>query len=403
MEKRRILFIDNDPHVLRGLERTLQCMRPVWDMTFLTDPQQALNVLANTHFDVVVSDINREGRQFLLEVMHRHPQVVRIILSSPPDQESLLEALMVSHQLLAKPCDADTLKGTVSRALALRQLLNGNTPLKALVSRLESLPSPPALYTKLVQELQSPDASVKSVAAIIAEDPAMTAKILQLVNSAFFGLRRPVSNLLFAVNLLGVDTIKSLVLFVQVLSQFDPDVFPPAYLESLWQHSTAVGALARHIAKAEGCSESLVDDAFAAGLLHDVGKLILATNLPNIYLKALELINQEDIRLVEAEHRLFGTAHGETGAYLLGLWGLPEPIVEAVAYHHHPRDSDTADFSALTVVHAANSLSHEFSLNPRLSTPDTLDQVYLKKLGLDQHVEQWRTLCQQFLESPKDH
>lgn len=398
MGKRRILFLDNDPNALRGLERMLHCMRQTWDMEFVTTPQQALNILANRHLDVVVSDIDREGKQFLLEVMHRHPQVIRIILSNPTDPESHLEALVVSHQLLAKPCDADTLKATISRALALRKLLNGNTPLKALISRLESLPSPPTLYTRLVQELQSPDASAKSITSIIIEDPAMTAKILQLANSAFFSLRHPVSNLFRAVNLLGAETIKNLVLFYQVLSQFDPNTFPPSYINSLWQHSTVVGALARRIAKAEGASEELTDNAFAGGLLHDVGKLILATNLPNIYVKTVELVKQENMRLVEAEYRLFGTAHGETGAYLLGLWGLPEPIVESVAYHHHPRDCDTTSFSALTVVHAANSLSHEFSLNPQLSTPDPLDQVYLQTLHLEQHVGQWRTFCQEFLE-----
>lgn len=393
MEKRRILFVDDEIYVLRGLERMFHNMRQTWDMQFTDDPRQALEILAGAPFDVVISDMRMpgmNGNRFLTEVMRRHPQIIRIILSGHTDPEQTMEAFNVTHQLLTKPCDATTIRATVCRALALRKLLDGDTPLKALVSRLVSLPSLPSLYTRIVQELQSPQASINSVANIISEDPAMTAKILQLVNSSYFGLRRSISNLTQAVVLLGLDTIKALVLTTQVFSQFDSEIIRGYSVKALWQHSAMVGGLARRIARAEGCDEALINDALMAGLLHDVGKLILAANLPNIYSKVTEMVEREGIDTTTAERRLFGAAHGETGAYLLGLWGLPTSIVEAVAFHHHPQDCETPGFSALTIVHIANAISHQFTTHPRPSMSSPLDEDYLDTLGIDHRLAHWQ-------------
>ncbi len=401
MEKRRILFVDDESNVLSGLERMLHGMRGTWSMEFCADARLALERLDQAPFDVVVTDTtmpHMSGSNFLVEVMERHPQVVRIILSGHTDRETTLEAIAVSHQLLAKPCDAGTLKATVGRALALRRLLEGDTPLKALVSRLETLPSLPALYSRIVQELQAPGTTIPAVTAIIGEDPAMTAKVLQLVNSAFFSLRRHVTNLNQAVGLLGLDTIKALVLSAQVFAQFEPEVIRVYSVEALWHHSTLVGALARRLAEATGGGEELLNDALTAGLLHDVGKLILASNLPNIYAKVEGLRVDGGMSLTAAERELFGASHGETGAYLLGLWGLPESIVEAVAYHHHPRDAETPGFTALTLVHVANALAHECCPTPRVSSSDPLDRAYLESLGLDEAVDEWRAVARSLVE-----
>lgn len=389
MDKRRILFVDDEPGVLAELEQTLAGMRERWDMEFVTDPLRALARLDADPFDVVISDSRMPGMnggQFLGEVMLRHPRAVRIILSRPMDRDDALEALNASHQFLAKPCNAETLKAAVTRALALRKLLAGDTPLKSLISRLDSLPSMPALYTRVVQELQSPRSTADSVAAIVAQDPAMTAKILQLVNSAFFSLSRHVSDLPTAIVLLGLDTIRALVLSVQVFSQFDPQTLQALSVDTLWQHSVRVGALAKRLASSAGVDREMVSDALTAGLLHDVGKLILAANLPNIYVKVAPLAQAEGIPECEAERRLFGAAHGETGAYLLGLWGLPEPIVEAVAYHHHPQDRETRELSALAFVHTANALCS-------MTGTARLDRAYLDELGLGERIDAWSELA----------
>ncbi len=395
MTRRRILFVDDDPEVLQGLQRMLAASGQGWDMEFTTDPAQALEILGRQHFDVVVCDIalrEMPDHRFLSEVMRRHPHLVRILLAGEADRQLTLEGLVLCHQMLAKPCNADTLRATIHRALALRRFLDGDTPLKALISRLDTLPSLPVLYARIVRALQSPDTTVAEVAGIIGSDPPMAAKILQLVNSAYFGLRRPVSNLHQGIGLLGLDTIKTLVLTAQVFASFEAAGIRAYRVESLWQHSAAVGWLARRIVEEECGGEEMLHDATMGGLLHDVGKLILASNLPNIYEKVMGLARMKALGITGAERQLFGAAHAEVGAYLFGLWGLPEAVIEAVAYHHEPGQCGIPGFSAVTAVHAANALVHEVFHDPRLSTGSELDRGYLEGVGVARRVEAWRSL-----------
>lgn len=389
-ELRRILFVDNENTVLRELETGLAAMRGQWQMEFISDARAALQRLDEERFDALIADpclSGKDGASLLAEAAQRHPPLVRIVLAGPSERSAALDALAVAHQVLAKPCDPAELRATIGRALALRKFLGGDTPLKALVSRLDSLPSMPALYRRIVEELQSAHASFESVAAIIGQDPPMAAKILQLVNSAYFTRAQHVSDLSQALRMLGLDTIKALVLSLQVFSQFDAETLAGLSVERIWRHSVRTGALARAIARAERAPREVENDAFTAALLHDVGKLILAANLPNIYAKIGPLCDAEALDPCAAERRLFGAAHAETGAYLLGLWGLPESIVEAVAYHHHPRDREPAGICALTWVHAANALAQ---------LPDApvgvLDAEYLGALDLLERLPAWAAL-----------
>jgi CheY-like chemotaxis protein len=207
---RRILFVDDEPKVLAWLERMLRSMRHEWEMEFAKSGPEALEALAARPFDVVVSDMRMpgmNGTQLLAEVMQRHPQVVRIILSGNADHETGMKSVGPAHQFLTKPCDVEVVKTTVGRACALRDLL-ADERLRLLVSQMQSLPSLPSLYEELVRELQLPNASLKRVGEIISKDVGMTAKILQMVNSAFFGLRREVSSIGRALTLLGLENVK---------------------------------------------------------------------------------------------------------------------------------------------------------------------------------------------------
>lgn len=390
---RRILFVDDERTVLRELEAGLAPMRGQWEMEFLTDPREALKRLGETRFDAAIADLDlpgMDGGQFFAEVAQRHPQLVRIVLARPSERSAAFDALSVSHQVLTKPCEPAALRATIGRALALRKFLDGDTPLKALVSRLDSLPSMPALYRRIVEELQSPHASFESVAGIIAQDPPMAAKILQLVNSAYFTRANHVGDLSQALMMLGLDTIKALVLSLQVFSQFDAETLAGLSVDGVWQHSVRTGALARAIARTEHATREDANDAFAAALLHDVGKLILAANLPNIYAKIEPLREADNLDECAAERRLFGAAHAETGAYLLGLWGLPASIVEAVAYHHHPGDREPLAIGPLTWVHVANALAHLPEAPAGL-----LDAGYLGTLGLLERLPVWAALGEQ--------
>jgi putative nucleotidyltransferase with HDIG domain len=397
--KKRVLFVDDEANILQGLRRMLHPMRREWDMTFAEGGQAALEILAQGHFDVVVSDMRMpgmDGTQLLNHVMTQYPQTVRIILSGHSDWDIILGSIGSTHQFLAKPCDAEILKATVARACALRDFL-GNETLKRVVSGMQSLPSLPTLYLEVVEEAESPHGSLEKIGRLIERDMAMTAKVLQLVNSAFFGLPRQVSSPMQAVSLLGIDTIKALILSAQVFGHLHLENTPSFSLDDLWHHSMAIAACAKRIAQSENCQRKLMNDMFMAGLLHDVGKLVLAANLPQQYEEALQGVQTEGLTDWQAEHAVLGTSHAEVGAYLLGLWGLPEPIVEAVTFHHTPSACADRSLSPLTAVHVANGLRPASGMQGTPAAEARLDEAYITQVGLVERLPVWREHCDMVL------
>ncbi len=357
--KRRILFVDDEVNLLAGLRRMLRSMRRVWDMRFAQCGPDALEMLAEAPFDIIVTDMRMpgmNGAELLHQVMARYPQVIRIVLSGQADRESILGALGPIHQYLSKPCDADNLKATLQRACSLRSLLAG-ARLRQIASSTQSLPSRPALVDALQQELQSPDVSVRRVGQIISKDMGMSAKILQLVNSAFLGTSSHISGPAQAVRLLGLDTLKILAFSGDVFTRFNPVGGGAPALEALWGHSDTVAAWAGAIAQAEGLAEREVNYARMAGLLHDVGKLALATSLSAALPAPAN--GAADRSPVGLEQQTFQATHAHLGGYLLGIWGLPTPVVEAVFSHHTLKASPDAPMTPALAVFAANALAND--------------------------------------------
>jgi HD-like signal output (HDOD) protein len=232
------------------------------------------------------------------------------------------------------------------------------------------------------------------VGEAVAKDPALTARLLQTVNSAFFGLTHRVADPTEAVTILGVETAKSVLLCVQVFTHFEGIQAGNLSAESLWKHSLSVAGLCKQITLAETGDRARADEAFTAGLLHDVGKLLLACNLPQDYDLVLETARQSQSPLCQVERQTFGATHEEVGAYVLGLWGLPIPVLEAVGFHHRPQERAGDSFALLTAVHVANSIVH--FLHPDGSTllPATVDLDYLDKLGLQSRQSTWLELAE---------
>lgn len=387
-----VLFVDDEPNILDGLQRMLRNLRHEWQMSFAGSGVEALALLAEKNVDVIVSDMKMpgmDGAELLQAVSVRYPQIVRVILSGFSEQEADMKSVGTAHQYLSKPCDPELLKSTITRVCALRDLLTDQV-LRRLVSQLPSVPSLPTLYTELVEELSKTESSAKKVAEIVRKDLGMTVKILQMVNSAFFGIRRPISDSRLAVEFLGMDTISSLTLGLGVISQFEHHD-SGVYFADVWAHSLAIGVAANSIANYE--KKETGNDAFTAGLLHDIGKVILAANLPHEARRVREMVKNEGVSLVHAEKEVFGASHAEVGAYLLGLWGLPSEVVRAVAFHHSPRESSAKEFTALTAVHAADGIHHSLQSGDSFNSGADLDREYLAGLGLETKPPLWQHIC----------
>jgi putative nucleotidyltransferase with HDIG domain len=394
--KKRILFVDDEELALRALDRLLRGMREEWEMEFVGGGEEALARMAESPFDVIISDMRMpgmNGAELLNEVMKRFPKTVRLILSGFADRDLILKCVGSTHQYLAKPCDVKTLKMTLRRAANLEESLKSDA-LRRLVARCHVLPSVPALYSEIIEALQNPETDVETIGSIVVKDVAMTAKILKLVNSSFFGLGHEISSPGEAVAYLGTDTIKSLILVTNAFSQSEVVRVDGFSMELLWSHSLEVANAAKAIASYEGTDRKFIDEAYVAGLLHDVGKLVFAVNLPKEYQQAIKLAHEKQIPLTSAELQMFEADHADVGGYLLGLWGLPVPVVEAIALHHHPDKTLLKSFSPLTAVHGGNFLASAKFQSVADIPNGQLDQNYLTTLGLGKHLPLWKQAWQ---------
>jgi HD-like signal output (HDOD) protein len=394
MDRKRLLFVDDDAMVLQGLRRSLRKMRDEWDVYYAESGAAALAQLASRPVDVVISDMRMPGMDgvaLLSAVKERFPQIIRIILSGQLDRDMTLKSVTVAHQLLAKPCDVGVLRKILHKTLALNQVL-ADDAIRRVVARIDTLPSMPASCLAIMAELQSEEASIQQVAGLIAGDLGMAAKILQMVNSAFFGLYRRVNDVKDAVMLLGLDAIKALVLSINVFSAFNPRQMPFLDVGLLWEHSLATGGYAKQIVTYRRLGREQATAAFLAGMLHDIGKLVLAVNFSDVYRRFLGTAPAAPDQRLAREREAIGTSHAEIGAYLMGLWGLEPTILSAIAFHHRPLESQTASFGPLTAVHVANGFDHGL----RASSTDGgefLETAYLTALQLADQVPAWRQAC----------
>jgi len=391
---RRVLFVDDEPRFLEGLQRLLRPQKHEWEMAFAPSGQAALALMEASPFDVIVSDMRMpgmDGATLLARVRAGYPQVVRIILSDQTELSTALRVVPVAHQFLVKPCDAEMLRVAIERACHLKALLHDDS-IRRTVGALGELPSLPRTYHALTMALRDADTPLQKIAQIVELDVGISAKILQLVNSAFFGIARSITNIQNAVSYLGINTLKSLVLSVEVFRVFAPKRSLEGFsLEDLQRHAR----LTAYIAARLPVPKHLIDIATVAGMLHDVGKLIMAWKLPERFEKLLAEGREEQCPLYKVEEREYGFSHAEIGAYLLGLWGLPYAVVEAVALHHAPNRVPHRAFDAASAIYVANLLAQQQGSSFPSAVEDQLqtNHEYLVSLGVQEDVPNWRAMA----------
>ena len=393
-EKKRILFVDDQPNILAGLRRMLHNMKDEWEMTFCESGKEALAVMEKQPFDLVVSDMmmpEMNGAQLLSKVSELYPGTIRFILSGHSDRELILQSAGSAHQYIAKPCDADELKQYLNSTTGLRRILS-NPKLHARIASIKTLPSPPDIYNDIVHELQSETASIDVIAKLISKDVSLSAKLFQIVNSAFFGLPQHVESAKQAVNYLGLNTVQGLVLTAGVYEQLKDTGIPKASLESIFNHSMAVGGHAKIIAVEIGLQQKDSEEALMAGLMHDIGKLVMLANFKDEMNTAIKLAHDKSLQPYLAEKEILGASHGEIGAHLLSLWGLHDPILEAVAFHHNPQLTTQPTRNILTTVYIANAIDN-CKPGDGGELLSALDKEYLGALDLIDQLPHLQECC----------
>lgn len=380
----RILFVDDEVSVLEAMRRTFHRMKSEWSMEFVLSGAAALDSLAKSPADVIVSDMRMpgmDGWQLLAEVKELYPQTVRLVLSGYVDAGAIMRLVGTAHQYIAKPGETETLKTAIVQTQLLKQLLASDR-LARLVGSVGTLPSCPKSFQDISNCLRQPNALAAEASRIIGRDVAMTANILKLVNSAFFGARQSITRVDRAVAYLGLDTLVALALEHSLFQNGGSSRAPGAVnLEGLWQHSLQTAMTARAIALVEKMPAARVEEAFLGGMLHDVGRVVYATRgTPQ---------TGQPADPIEATAEEIDLHHAEVGAYLLGLWGFPSHIVAAVALHHTPSCRADTGFDLTVLVHVADRLAH--AQTERSSGPLELgiESGLLEGLGLLTHVPLW--------------
>jgi HD-like signal output (HDOD) protein/ActR/RegA family two-component response regulator len=355
---RRILFVDDEPQVLDGLRDALRSRRHAWDMVFADSGERALAELSGAHYDVVISDMRMpgmDGATLLGHVRAQQPDTIRIILSGYADAQLVVDASPSAHRFLAKPCDVGELTAVIERSCALLDY-SRRGPLRAAALGARGLPSLPRLFTELGRLLEDPEAGPREAAAVVGGDTAMTGKVLQLVNSGFFGLTRHVSRLEEAIAYVGLGTLRALTLSTHVMDAFPARTRIDGFsLDDVQRRCCAVAGVVAKILPAGPAR----DDAVAAALLHDIGIVVLASEDPEYLGLLVSTAHERGCRPVALEHDLGGASHAELGGHLLSLWNLPQPIVEAVTHHHRPRAAGDPVPLAVAALHVAEALTRD--------------------------------------------
>jgi HD-like signal output (HDOD) protein/ActR/RegA family two-component response regulator len=391
---RHVVFVDDDLDLLDGLRDALRPRRREWRMTFVAGGEAALGVLEREPVDIVVSDLRMpgmDGATLLAKVARIQPDAVRIVLSGHADPETIGRVAAVAHRILVKPSPIDVVARVIERSCVLLDV-TGEVQLIRAAAGACVLPSPSTTYIELAEMLARTETTTEQVAAVLEHDIAMAAKVLQLANSAYFGPREAVSSLRDAVALLGHDTLRALVVSVEAFAKFDVQASIPGFsLETVEHRSLQVGRLAHKLS--EGNPEA--DDAFAAGLLLDVGLLVLAAQEPDYLAADLLAAEREGRPVHEVELDRHGITHAEVGAHLLALWGLPHTIVEAVAHHHRPLRSPAPCFDAIATVHIADALVADMEPGPaeHATGLSRIDRDYLDRIGVAGRIAEWQRLA----------
>jgi putative nucleotidyltransferase with HDIG domain len=211
--------------------------------------------------------------------------------------------------------------------------------------------------------LQDYDTSVKALSQTIENDQAIVPRILRLVNSSFFGVRSKIMNIAHAIVILGFNTVRNAVVSVSIIDAFSSkDTFEGFDIADFWVHSVAVAVTNRHLA--ENTRLHCPEEAFTAGLLHDIGKLVLTQYFPDLFKKAWTAAGKNDLSLFEAEKQELAVTHPQIGAYMTKKWQLPGSLVDAVKFHHQP-NTNANDINMVMITHAANLIVNHYMVESR--------------------------------------
>lgn len=388
----RVLLVDDEPIVLAALTRMLRRVQPDISVVPTSSGRTAMDLLRAERFDVLITDMQMPivtGEEVLACARETHPETVRVVLSGHAEAQARFRVVSLAHRYLAKPCTVPELRETLRRARDSRGEL-GDADVLVAVAGGTTLPPAPRLYTRLMRVLASGDPSIPAIAAIIQEDDALTAKVLQVANSAFLAPAQEVTTAVHAVACVGLNALKALALTFGAFQAFRDTARCPGFDRERHQtHALLTG----FIGGAMGRTPEEREELFTFGVLHDIGKLALASGLPGRYAPVLSIAADSARPVHDVERDQGLPTHAAVGAALLSLWGLPLQVVETVRHHHDTARLAAGSWGPAAAVHVADALAHEQAvaagMEPEAGWP-TVEVAMLRSLGVVDQLAEWR-------------
>jgi len=390
-----LLYCDDNPDAAKELQKGFKFLAPDWEMKLADSLEQAESIVkASEQLDAVVtkSRLNNSDMDTLLKLTSDvHPGAIRILVDERVHTKELFEPFSIAHQYMLAPVDYMALRDNLQRSRNL-QLETTEINIQTVIGRIGRLPTVPGLYVEIMEEVGSQGPSIEKIADIVAKDEAMTTQILQLANSPVFGFTSRIMDVRHAVFVMGLDTIKGLVLTASLFSSIEIPERTGVDQNALLDHSIKVAVLARSISIEEGKAMDFADIAYVGGFLHDVGRLVLASVLDGDYARAHKLAVGAKMSLVEAETTVFGADHAKVGGCLLSLWGFPDPVCEAVFRHHEPNESIDTELTPLSAVHAASVIVDGHAGPGTDGKIASFDQDYLTRIHCLDKIADWKAI-----------
>ncbi len=385
---RQLLIFTNENYPGEFPEDELKKLNSGNTLHFASDEDEALDILNNNEVEIAVCSLDRKEEFYKIQsIRNNFPQVFIIAFSNEKNKTTLQTLYKYAHQLLSFPFESKKLANSFEQKAKMTKYLHDGQ-LIGLINNIGDLPILPDTYLEIEKEITSSNLSFHKISSIISRDLAFTAKVLHLVNSPFFGLRNKINDVLQAINILGVNILKSLLLFDNLSAKFKISPQFRKYFEDLWTHSNRVGKFAEQIIYLNANAEiKMMEDAYIAGLFHDIGKLVMLSidDYPDVVFSYME---QNQTRYSTAEYKIYGTSHSEVGAYFLTLWGFPDRTAEAVFMHNNYSGMNFETFTVENTLFIANLLAVDENLlledlktiNPGVHPKDWIE--YLDRNGL---------------------
>jgi HD-like signal output (HDOD) protein/ActR/RegA family two-component response regulator len=338
MPSKTALFVDDEPLVLNGLRRMLSPFQKDWTLLFAESGVEGLNLLENNDVNILIADMRMPGMnglELLQTARKCYPQVIRVMLTGQPDKDIYCDVLALSHYFLWKPAKFEDLKMLFD---CIRDLDSSffDKKLLRLIGRIDSLPSLPVMFNRLMVLIGNSDSTIEQIAGIINKDISMSAQILKLVNSSYCKLPYKRDSIHEAVAYLGINILKQLVMSQHLITQYTESEVKKFEINEIWKHSIRTALVAKDIARKNNHSISIVNSSYLSGLIHDIGKLTIIRCFPELYAEILEKTKQQGRSQSEVETEHLGFNHAIIGGHLTSLWGLPHSITDAITFHHEP-------------------------------------------------------------------